>query len=81
MPIRQNHIYGAYSTGEASRPVAGTAGNLLPRLFVHFVDIILDRKILAAHRAAQRHCASADPEFDFIAADLALHNNLKSFSS
>jgi len=58
MPIRQDHIYGTCGTGDASRPVAGTAGNLLPRLFVHFVDIILDRKILAAHRAAHRHCAS-----------------------
>lgn len=67
--------------GDVSRPVAGTEGNLLPHLFVHFIDIILDRKVLAARRAAQRHCASADSEFDTLAADLALHNALKSFSS
>jgi hypothetical protein len=81
MSISQNHIYGTCSIGDASRPVAGTAGNLLPRLFVHFVDIILNRKVLATRRAAQRHCASADAEFDSLAADLALHNTLKSLNS
>ncbi len=65
----------------ASRPVAGTAGNLLPRFYVHFVNIILDRKILAARRAAQRYCASADPKFDFLTADLALHDILISINS
>lgn len=66
--------------GGASRSVAGTAGNLLPCIFIHFVEIILDRKVLAAHRAAQRHCASADAEFDSLAADLALHNTLNNLS-
>jgi hypothetical protein len=81
MSISQNHIYGTCSMGDASRPVAGTAGNLLPGLFVHFVEIILDREVLAARRAAQRYCASADVEFDSLAADLALHNTLKNLSS
>jgi hypothetical protein len=67
--------------GDASRPVAGTARNLLPRFYVHFVNIIFDRKILAARRAAQHYCASANPEFDFLSADLALHNTLKCLNS
>jgi hypothetical protein len=57
------------------RPVAGTAGDLLPRLLVDPVRIFLDRKVLAAPRAAKRYRPSADPEFDLFVADLAVHKN------
>ncbi len=80
MSISQNPVYGTCCTGDVSRPVAGAEGNLLPRLFVHFIDIILDRKDFAARRAAQRHCASAYSELDSLAADLALHDTLKSLA-
>jgi hypothetical protein len=55
-------------------PVAGTAGDLLPRLLVDPVRIFLDRKVLAARRAAKRDRPSADPELDLFAADLAVHS-------
>jgi hypothetical protein len=61
----------------ALRPVAGTAGDLLPGLLVDPVRVLLDRKILAAPRAAKRDRPSADPELDRFAADLAVHKDLK----
>jgi len=61
----------------ASHPVARAARDLLPHIFIDLVRILLDRKILAAHRAAKGDGASADPEFDFLAAGLASHENLK----
>jgi len=62
---------------QASCPVAGTAGNLFPHLFIDLIRILLDRKILAAHRAAKGDGASADPKLDFLAARLAFHRSLK----
>jgi hypothetical protein len=55
------------------RPVAGPAGNPFPRLLVDLVRVFLDRKVFAAPRAAEGDGPSADPEFDFLAADLAVH--------
>jgi hypothetical protein len=60
---------------DRSRPVAGAAGDLLPGLVVDLVSVLLDRKILAAHRAAKYHVASTDAEFDFLLANRALHKN------
>jgi len=62
---------------QASCPVAGAAGDLLPHLFIDLVRIFLDRKILAARRAAKGDGASAGPKLDFPAARLAFHENLK----
>jgi hypothetical protein len=59
-------------------PVAGSTGDLFPHLFIDLVRILLDRKILAAHRAAKSHRSSTDPEFNFLAAELAFHGDLKS---
>ena len=56
-----------------SSPVAGPTGNFLPRLLVELVHILLDRKVLAARRAAYRHRASADPEKRLAAAYCACH--------
>jgi hypothetical protein len=64
-------------SNRASRAVAGAAGDLFPHLFIDLVRILLDRKILAARRAAKGDGASADPELDFLAAGLAFHENLK----
>jgi len=60
-----------------SHPVAGAAGDLFPGLVVDLVSVLLDRKFLAAARAAKYHRTSADAEFDFLLANLALHENLK----
>jgi len=57
-----------------SRPVAGTAGNSLPRFIIEDVDILLDGKDPAARRAAQGHRLSAKTEFNFFIADLAFHS-------
>ena len=56
-----------------SCPVAGTAGNSLPRLLIDLICVLLDRKDLAARRAAKRDRSSADPEFNFFFAGLAFH--------
>jgi hypothetical protein len=56
-----------------SHPVAGPAGNSLPRFFVDLVSVFLDRKVFAAPRAAESYGPSADAEFDFLTADFADH--------
>lgn len=56
------------------RPVAGPAGDLLPRLLVDLVSILFDRKFLAARHAAKCHVASTDAELDFPLANLAFHS-------
>lgn len=56
------------------RPVAGAAGDPLPGLLVYLVGVLLDRKFLAARRAAKYHIASTDAELDFLLANLALHS-------
>ena len=58
---------------ELSGPVAGTAGNLLPGLLVQLIDIFVYAENLAAVHAAQSYSPSADLEFYFPAAGLALH--------
>jgi hypothetical protein len=60
-----------------SRAIAGAAGDLFPRLFIDLVRILLDRKILAARRAAKGDGASADPKLDFFTARFAFHESLK----
>jgi hypothetical protein len=59
------------------RSIARSAGDLFPRLLVQLIDILFDRKNFAARRAAEGDRFSAYPEFDFFAADPALHKNLK----
>jgi hypothetical protein len=54
-------------------PVAGPAGDRLPRIRINVIDILFDQKDFAARRAAEGNRFSADAEFDFFAADLALH--------
>ena len=61
--------------------VAGTAGDLLPRFFIQFIQILLDREFLAARRAAHGHFLSTDLEHHFLTADLALHRNLDKITS
>ncbi|HEX9021688.1 MAG TPA: hypothetical protein VF903_10560 [Nitrospirota bacterium] len=61
---------------KTSRPVAGSAGDLLPSIFIQLIQVIPDKEVLAARRAAKRHRASTDAEFDSLAADFALHKNL-----
>jgi hypothetical protein len=41
------------------------------------MEVIVDWKFLAAHRAAKCYHASADLELDFVIACLAIHTNLK----
>jgi hypothetical protein len=65
--------FNGVASREASRPVAGTAGDFLPGLLVDPVGILFDRKIPAAPRAAERDRPSADPELDRFSADLAVH--------
>jgi hypothetical protein len=65
-----------YQKREGLRPVAGPAGNRLPRILIHVIDILFDQKDFAARRAAEGNRFSADAEFDFFAADLTLHGNL-----
>ncbi len=57
----------------ASRPVAGTAGYLLPGSLVDFFKVQVDREFFAAGRAAEGNCFSTDAELNFFTADLALH--------
>jgi len=59
-----------------SHPVAGTAGYLLPHLVIDIIDIVVDRKFLAARRAAQCDRPSTDVKLDFLAANLALHSTI-----
>ncbi len=63
---------------DRSRPVAGTAGDLLPGHLVDFIKVKIDREFFAARRAAKYYRFSADAKLDFFTADLALHENLKS---
>ncbi len=60
----------------ASRPIAGSPGDFLPRRVVDFLEVDIDREFFAARRAAEGNCFSADAEFNFGTADLALHENL-----
>jgi hypothetical protein len=71
----------AFGSGLAgSRPVAGTAGDHLPHALVEFVAVLLDGKILAAHRAAYGDRPSAEMERGFLATGPAFHKNLKKLS-
>ena len=58
---------------DSSCAVTGTEGDLLPRFFIKFVQVRLDRELLAARRAAHGHLLSTDFESHFLAAGLALH--------
>jgi len=58
---------------EPSCPVAGTPGDHFPHTLIEFVAVFLDRKILAAHRAAYGDHPSAEVEHCFLAADPAFH--------
>src|SRR5512145_2040957 len=62
---------------QRSCAVAGAARYALPGLFVKLVQVFLDRKFLAARRAAQGYRPSADLEHHVLAARPALHCNLK----
>jgi hypothetical protein len=57
-------------------PVTGTPGDHLPHALIELVAVLLDRKILAAHRAAYGDHPSAEVEHGFLAADPAGHDNL-----
>jgi len=59
-----------------SCPVAGALGDPLPGFVVQLVEVLLDRELLAARRAAQGHRPSADPDHHVPAARFALHTNL-----
>jgi hypothetical protein len=59
-----------------SCPVAGAQRDPLPGLVVQLVEILLDRELLAARRAAQGHRPSADLDHHVLAARPALHENL-----
>jgi hypothetical protein len=61
---------------DSSCAVTGTAGYLLPRFFIKFVQVLRDRELLAARRAAHGNLLSTDLEHHFLTADLALHRNL-----
>ncbi len=74
----QDLEFGIYALHSVRR----AAGNLLPRLVVHFFHVVFDLKDLAARRAAQRYHASADLERNFLPAHFALHiKNLDSRST
>ena len=47
---------------------------MLPHIVIHFVDIILDRVLFAARRAAKQDLASADAKLYFLTANLAFYN-------
>ena len=61
---------------DSSGAVAGTEGYLLPRFIIKFVQVLLDRELLAARRAAHGNLLSTDLEYHFLTADLALHKDL-----
>jgi hypothetical protein len=68
-------------TGPVTQPVflcpaAGTGGDLLPGLFVYFVDILGQRVSLAAIHAAQTHRASTEQQQHFPVARLAFQSKL-----
>ena len=44
-------------------PVTGTAGNLLPGLFVHIINILVYAENLAAVHAAKSYSPSANMQF------------------
>jgi hypothetical protein len=44
-------------------PVTGTAGNLLPRLFVYIINVLIYAENLAAVHAAQSYSPSANMQF------------------
>jgi hypothetical protein len=54
-------------------PVTGAAGNLLPGLFVHLINIFVYAENLAAVHAAQSYSFSADVQFYLPAARLTFH--------
>ena len=59
--------------GRCLNSIAGTAGYMLPGLFIHIVYIFVDGKALAALRAAQGYPLSADGQFNFPTALFAFH--------
>ena len=48
-------------------------GEFIPHLVIHFIDVVFDRKLFAAHRAAKDHLASADVQLYFLSANLAFY--------
>jgi hypothetical protein len=72
------HKFSKHTRESELRSIARPAGDLFPRNLVHLIDILIDRKNFAARRAAEGDFFSADTEFDFFAADPALHKNLVS---
>ena len=60
------------------RPVGGPPGDLFPCFLVQLVQVLLDRELLAAPRAAHGHGLSADLEHHVLAACFALHEYLQS---
>jgi hypothetical protein len=72
------HKFSKHARESELRSIAGPAGDLFPRILVHLIDILIDRKNFAARRAAEGDFFSADTELDCFAADSALHKNLVS---
>ena len=62
---------------DSSGAVTGTEGYLLPRFVIKFVQVFLDRELLAARRAAYGDLLSTDLEQDVLAARFTLHKNLE----
>ena len=56
-----------------SHAIAGSAGYCLPHVLADLMEVVVDRKDLAAPRAAKRDNASADPEFHCFIAFFAFH--------
>jgi hypothetical protein len=60
-------------SGSRLRPVGGATGDCIPHILADLVEVIVDWKFLAAHRAAKYYHASADSKLDLLAAGLAVH--------
>ena len=62
--LREGFLYSLWRE-KVLHPVRGTAGNFLPGLFVHVINVLVYAENLAAVHAAQSYSPSADVQLYF----------------